>query len=84
MTEPEQAAVGRKRRKSVQRDREETEGTVKRTFVLDPDLDSKLDLLARRRKMSRSDVVGELLRRETRFIVIQYRSGDPSEDIAAA
>lgn len=75
---------GKRRRKYVQKDRDEGEGGVKRTFVLEPELDGKLDLLARRRKQSRSDVVNELLKRETRFIVISYRSTDPGEEATAA
>lgn len=81
--EADQSATKR-RRKSVQKHRAEDAPGVKRTFVIEPDVDSKIDILARKRQMSRSDFVNEVLKRETRFIVIQYRSGDPGEDATAA
>ncbi|WP_337175367.1 hypothetical protein [Paludisphaera sp.] len=71
-------------RKPAQRPRPEEGERLKRTIMIEAEVDLRLTILAAKRGVSRSDIVDEALRAATRGIVVSFRSGNPGEEATAA
>lgn len=76
--------ASKRRRKGVAKPRPEGDECLKRTIMIKAETDLRLTILAAKRGVSRSDIVNDMLDRETAGIVVQFRGGNRGEDATAA